>query len=110
MPAAALLTKEKIDPDTYFNKQVYAGSHDALVLSVLNGTVDAGATFSNDPEGKEGSWHQYLKNPADRAKIKMIYITDPIPGDTFSTTEKFAKQNPAMVEKTKQLLIDMAKD
>src|SRR5690606_3655883 len=28
VPKAALITKKKIDPDSFFNKEVYAGSHD----------------------------------------------------------------------------------
>ncbi|RYZ94363.1 MAG: phosphate/phosphite/phosphonate ABC transporter substrate-binding protein, partial [Proteobacteria bacterium] len=107
VPKATLITKEHIDPDTYFKRQVYAGSHDALVLSVLNGTVDAGATFANDASGKVGSWHQYLKSEADQKKLKMIYVSDPIPGDTFSTTESFAKAKPELVEKTVKMLNEM---
>ncbi|RZA09510.1 MAG: phosphate/phosphite/phosphonate ABC transporter substrate-binding protein [Proteobacteria bacterium] len=107
VPKATLITKEHIDPDTYFKRQVYAGSHDALVLSVLNGTVDAGATFANDAAGKVGSWHQYLKSEADQKKLKMIYVSDPIPGDTFSTTESFAKAKPELVEKTVKMLTEM---
>ena len=110
MPKAALQKKENINADSFFNKQIYAGSHDALVLAVLNGTVDAGATFSNDPEGKEGSWHQYLKTPEEKAKIKMIYITDPIPGDTMAAAGKFAAAHPDLVEKTKRLLTEMGND
>jgi phosphonate transport system substrate-binding protein len=107
IPRATLLLKEKIEADSFFGKQVYAGSHDALVLAVLNGTVHAGATFSNDPEGKDGSWHQYLKSPAEQQKIKMIYVSDPIPGDTLATTEKFDKAHPELVAKTVKLLGDM---
>lgn len=110
MPKAALQKKENINADAFFGKQIYAGSHDALVLAVLNGTVDAGATFSNDPEGKEGSWHQYLKSEQEKAKIKMIYITDPIPGDTLAVTGKFASAHADIVEKTKKLLAEMGSE
>lgn len=107
IPKAALITKKKIDPDTFFGKQVYAGSHDALVLSVLNGTVDAGATFVNDTEGKDGAWHQFLKSAADRERIKMVFVSDAIPGDTMATTEKFYKARPDIVDKTVKILTDM---
>jgi len=109
VPKASLITKAKIDPEKFFNKQVYAGSHDALVLSVLNGTVDAGATFSNDDKGEEGSWHQFLKTDEDRKKIKAVHISDPIPGDTLTTTVKFANANKELVEKTIKLLSGMDK-
>jgi phosphonate transport system substrate-binding protein len=110
VPKAALITKKKIDPDTFFGKQVYGGSHDAVVLSVLNGTVDAGATFVNDTKGEDGAWHQFLKTPEDRKKIKMVFVSDPIPGDTLATTEKFEKAHPEIVAKTVKLLGEMGKN
>lgn len=109
IPKASLITKKKIDPDTFFGKQVYAGSHDALVLSVLNGTVDAGATFVNDQKGEDGAWHQFLKTEEDRKKIKMVYVSDAIPGDTMATTKKFAKENKALVDKSVKIFQDMGK-
>ena len=110
IPKAALMKKEGIDPDTYFGKQVYAGSHDALVLAVLNGTVDAGATFVNDTEGKDGAWHQFLKTPEDQKKLKMIFVSDAIPGDTMATTKKFADGHRELVEKTVKILGEMGGD
>lgn len=110
VPKAALITKKKIDADTFFGKQVYAGSHDALVLAVLNGTVDAGATFVNDLKGEDGAWHQFLKTPEDRKKIKMVFISDLIPSDTMATTEKFMKEHKEIVDKTVKLLSEMGKN
>ncbi len=110
VPKAALMTKKKIQPDSFFGKQVYAGSHDALVLAVLNGTVDAGATFVNDTKGEDGAWTQFLKTEADRKKIKMIFVSDPIPGDTMATTNKFATEHKEIVDKTTKILADMGKN
>lgn len=110
IPKAALITKKKIDPDKFFGKQVYAGSHDALVLAVLNGTVDAGATFVNDTKGEDGAWHQFLKTEADRKKIKMVFVSDAIPGDTMATTEKFNKEHKDIVDKTVKILGEMGKN
>jgi phosphonate transport system substrate-binding protein len=110
VPKASLITKGKVDPDKHFAKQVYAGSHDALVLSVLNGTVDAGATFSNDAKGEDGAWTQFLKSDEDRKKIRVVYVTDPIPGDTMATTKKFIAANKELVDKTTKLLAEMGKN
>lgn len=110
IPKAALITKKKIDPDTFFGRQVYAGGHDALVLAVLNGTVDAGATFVNDTKGEDGSWHQFLKTKDEQKRIKMIFVSDPIPGDTMATTNKFAKEHKDIVDKTTKLIVDMGKN
>jgi phosphonate transport system substrate-binding protein len=103
-PKASLMAKKKIDPDTFFGRQVFAGSHDALVLSVVNGTVDAGATFANDAEGKDGAWTQFLKTEEDRKKIRVLYVTEPITGDTMATSKKLASLHPAIVQKTVEVL------
>ena len=110
IPKASLITKKHIDADTFFHRQIFAGAHDALVLAVLNGTVDAGATFVNDQEGKDGSWHLFLKNPADQKKIKMIFVSDGIPSDTFATTKKLLKEEPELVKKTVATLTEMHKN
>ena len=107
IPKAALLTKKKLNLDTYFSKQVYAGSHDAVVLAVLNGTVDAGATWVNDPRGDDGAWHLYLKTPAEQKKVRMVFVSDPIPNETMATTGKFARAQPALVASTVKLLKEM---
>ncbi len=105
-PKASLINKLKIDPDQFFGKQVFAGSHDALVLSVLNGTVDAGATFSNDAKGADGAWTQYLKGE-DLAKIKVVHVTEPIPGDTMTSSKKFMDEHPAIVDQTVKMMLSL---
>lgn len=105
-PKANLMKKKKLDPDKFFGKQVFSGAHDALVLAVLNGTVDAGATFCNGPLGEDGAWLQYL-TPADAKKIRILFVTDPIPGDTMATSKKFAKDNKVIVDKTVAMLKEM---
>jgi ABC-type phosphate/phosphonate transport system substrate-binding protein len=77
---------------------------------VVNGTVDSGATFANDPEGKDGAWTQFLKTPEDQKKIKVVYVTEPITGDTMATTNKFYKEHKDIVDKTVAMLGEMGKD
>lgn len=107
-PKAALIEAGK-DPDTFFSKQVFAGSHDALLLSIINGTTKAGATFSDDAEGKSGAWTQLLKD-ADKTKIRAIFVTKPIPGDTLSTSNYFQKTNPEVVKKVTDTLVSFKDD
>ncbi|MGE4233726.1 MAG: phosphate/phosphite/phosphonate ABC transporter substrate-binding protein [Bacteriovoracia bacterium] len=92
-----------IDPDTFFSRQIYAGGHDALVLAVANKTVDAGATYSDDPKGEQAAWTQHLKKDMSK-KIKVLMMSKPIPIDTFATTEKFQKEHPEIVEKVNETL------
>lgn len=109
-PKAMLKVKKKIDADSFFGRQVFAGAHDAVVLAVYNGTVDAGATFVNDTKGEEGAWHFFLKSEADKKKIRMIFVSDPIPGETISTSKKFMAENKELVKEFTKALGEMGAD
>lgn len=109
IPKAAMKSELKIDPDKFFSKQIFAGAHDSLVLSVVNGTVDAGATFAHDAKGTGGSWSQFFKGP-EKDKIKVLYVTPAIPGDTLATTSKFAAKYPELVKKVNDILMHMHED
>ncbi|MDB5035998.1 MAG: ABC-type phosphonate transport system periplasmic component [Chlorobi bacterium] len=84
-PKAALM-EAGIDPEHFFGRQTFAGGHDAVILSVINGTIAAGATFANDTNGIDGSWTQ-LGNGAYRTKIRPIFFSGPIPGDNLATSQ-----------------------
>ena len=60
------------DPKTLFREVVFAGSHDAAMRALVNGHVDAIASFDLAPE-------QYLKDPAERERIIFIAETPAIP-------------------------------
>ena len=72
-----------IDPVRDFKQVIYSGGHDATVLAVLNGKVDAGATYANSPDNQDTAWMRYLKNPEDAAKIIAIAFSEPIPADNL---------------------------
>jgi phosphonate transport system substrate-binding protein len=95
-PRAAMISAG-IAPDDYFSNQTFAGKHDAAVLSVLNGSVDAAATFANDDQNVSGAWTQFLE--ADQAaELTAIFYTEPIPGDTFSVSKTFQEQYPELTQ------------
>jgi len=87
----AELTMAGINPDDFFAKSTFAGAHDAAVLSVLNGSVDAAATFANDAENKSGAWTQFLDED-EASQLTSIFYSRPIPGDTFSVSKEFAAE------------------
>jgi phosphonate transport system substrate-binding protein len=60
------------DPKTFFRDVVFAGSHDAGMRALLNGHVDALASFDMARE-------QYLTDPAERERIAYVAETPPIP-------------------------------
>src|SRR5439155_1003315 len=60
------------DPKTFFREVMFAGAHDAAMRALLNGHVDAIASFDMARE-------QYLTDPAEREKIAFVAETAPIP-------------------------------
>jgi phosphonate transport system substrate-binding protein len=73
-----LLVKEGLvrdrDPKTFFKESIFAGGHDAALLGVLNGSVDAAAAFDEAPE-------RILKDPTKAARFRHIAETPRIPND-----------------------------
>ncbi|MFN8671410.1 MAG: phosphate/phosphite/phosphonate ABC transporter substrate-binding protein [Candidatus Sericytochromatia bacterium] len=100
-----LLLENNIKPDTDFSNIIYSGTHDAVVLSILNKKVDAGATFSEDKEGKKGSWRKYLK-PEEAEQLKIVGISDPIPSDNICVSESLDTKT---VEDLSNSLINFSK-
>jgi len=74
-PMALLIQRGLVknrDPRSFFREVVFAGAHDAAMRALLNGHVDAIASFDLARE-------QYLKDPAERERIVVIAETPPIP-------------------------------
>lgn len=98
-PKAALIGAG-IDPDAHFRRQTFAGGHDAVLLSVINGTIAAGATYANDSAGSSGSWTQ-LGEGKFEGKIRPIFFSSPIPGDNIATSQYMLDTHPEIVERVK---------
>ena len=60
------------DPKSFFKEVVFSGAHDASMRALLNGHVDAIASFDMARE-------QYLKDPAERERLVFVAETEPIP-------------------------------
>ncbi|MGH7824763.1 MAG: phosphate/phosphite/phosphonate ABC transporter substrate-binding protein, partial [Candidatus Binatia bacterium] len=78
-----MLHERGIDPARDFKQILYSGGHDATVLAVLNGKVDAGATYANSADSKDTAWMRYLKDPDDQKQIRAIAFSEPIPADNL---------------------------
>lgn len=78
-----MLKAHGIDPVRDFKQVLYSGGHDATVLAVFNGKVDAGATYANFPDSTDTAWMRYLKDPEDVKKIRAIAFSEPIPADNL---------------------------
>lgn len=96
-----------IDPVRDFKQILYSGGHDATVLAVLNGKVDAGATYANSPDGDDTAWMRYLKNPEDVNKIRAIAFSDPIPADNLVINGNL---DEAIAKKVEEIFLQLSGD
>lgn len=96
-----------LDPVRDFKQILYAGGHDATVLAVLNGRVDAGATYANSPEGDDSAWMRYLRNSDDAKKIHAIAFSEPIPADNLVINGNL---DPVIAKKVEDAFIRLSRD
>ncbi len=85
------------DPKTFFREVVFAGSHDAGMRALLNGHVDALASFDLARE-------QYLKDPAERERIAWVAETPEIPEAGLAAREGL---DPATVARVRAALLQL---
>ena len=84
------------DPKTFFREVVFAGAHDAGMRALLNGHVDALASFDMARE-------QYLGDPAERERIVVVAETPEIPEAGIAARDgldaaTFAKVRAALLQ------------
>ena len=96
-----------IDPVRDFKQVLYSGGHDATVLAVLNGKVDAGATYANSPDGNDTAWMRYLKDPEDVKKIHAIAFSEPIPADNLVINGNL---DESIAQKVKESFLELSRD
>ena len=77
-----LLLSKGFEPKTFFGKSVFAGSHNAVVLSIYKGEVDGGAAYDGSRVAVAKSYPDVFE------KIKVIAYTKEIPNDTVSVRKE----------------------
>jgi phosphonate transport system substrate-binding protein len=83
------------DPKTFFKDAMFAGTHEAALLALLNGSVDAVASFDLAPQ-------QYLKEKERVERITHVAETAPIPEAGMCVREGL---DPALVRKITESLM-----
>ncbi|KGN02605.1 chemotaxis protein [Clostridium novyi A str. 4570] len=83
--AKHILKLNNLDPDRIFNKSYFLGSHDNVINAILNGEVDAGATYDEALENarKEGV-------PVE--DLVILAKSDNIPKDAIAVNKKMPKE------------------
>ncbi|MFQ5672305.1 MAG: phosphate/phosphite/phosphonate ABC transporter substrate-binding protein [Nitrospinales bacterium] len=95
-----LIASRGYDPRTFFSKSVFAGSHNAVILSVMKSEVDAGATYDDARSAIAGNFPQVFE------KVKVIAYTQEIPNDTVCARKGL---DSAIRQKVKKGLIEISK-
>jgi phosphonate transport system substrate-binding protein len=91
-PMVTLIKKGLVtnrDPKSFFKDAMFAGTHEAALLALLNGSVDAVASFDLAPQ-------QYLKEKERVERITHVAETDPIPEAGMCVREGL---DPGLVKK-----------
>jgi phosphonate transport system substrate-binding protein len=97
-PMVLLITRglvKKGDPKSFFREVLFAGAHDAGMRALLNGHVDALASFDMARE-------QYLTDPVERERIVWIAETAAIPEAGIAAR---AGLEPAMFARVREALL-----
>ncbi len=67
----------KIEPETFFSKVVYTGSHENAIIALQQGTVDVAANWWND-EQESNLQRMARKNMAKAEDFRIIYKSEQI--------------------------------
>lgn len=95
-----LLLSKGLNPDRLFAQSRFAGSHNAVILSVLKGEVDAGATYDDARAAVAKTYPEVF------SKLRVIAYTQDIPNDTVSARKDL---DPVLKQKIKNGLMRLSK-
>jgi len=85
------------DPKTFFREALFAGAHDAALLALLNGTVDAAAVFDDAPQ-------RLLPDKVRAAELLVVAESAPIPNDGVCARQGLEAD---LVERLTQALLSL---
>ena len=72
-----VLNQMKIEPETFFSKVVYTGSHENAIIALQQGTVDIAANWWND-EQESNLQRMARKNMAKAEDFRIIFKSEQI--------------------------------
>jgi phosphonate transport system substrate-binding protein len=77
------LNKMKINPETFFSKVTYTGSHENAVLALQQGTVDVAANWWN-ADTDSNLTRMANKNLVKKDDFRIVYKSDLIPNSPYA--------------------------
>lgn len=96
----SLVLSQGYNPDKFFSKSVFAGSHNAVILSVLKGEVAGGATYDDARAAVAKIYPEVFD------KLRVIAYTKDIPNDTVTARKDL---DPVLKKRIKEGLMKIAK-
>ncbi|MCA1753964.1 MAG: phosphate/phosphite/phosphonate ABC transporter substrate-binding protein [Spirochaeta sp.] len=100
--ARQILKQEGLDPDTMFGSAVFCGSHDHVIRDVLNGDIDAGATYDEAYANAES-----FGLPVHR--LAVIARTQDIPRDSIAARPEVPEELRTRVRESFLAFSDFAR-
>lgn len=85
-----------LDPENIFSQVTFAGSHDLVILGVLNGEFDAGATYNE-------AYEKMQKSGTDVSGINIISTTGNIQKDAIAFSESM---NPERLQALREAFVN----
>ncbi|MBF0224930.1 MAG: phosphate/phosphite/phosphonate ABC transporter substrate-binding protein [Desulfobacterales bacterium] len=96
----AMLIKQGKDPDLFFNKTIFAGSHDKVIKNVLDGKVDGGATY-------DGAFKLASQQGIPTNQLVILSETEPIPYDAYTARKDLPI---VIIKKVQEFFLSLSKD
>jgi len=96
----SLLLSKGVDPKDFFKRSVFVGSHNAVVLSILKGEVDGGASYDDARAAVAKNFPEVFE------KVKIVSYTQNIPNDVVTVRKNL---DPELKQKIKEGLKYLAK-
>ena len=94
----ALLRQMSIEPDAFFAQTVFAGSHSRLIDMVLDGQVDAGATFS-------AAYKRAASEHPQGRHLRILAKTGRVPLDAFCASPRLAQ---SLIDALRTALLELS--
>lgn len=93
----AMIVEQGKQPETFFSENIFLGSHDRVIDAVLDGTVDAGATYSEAMDAARGRG----LNVQD---LTILAQTESIPKDAIAIRPGLDRE---LLVRIKQAFVEM---
>jgi phosphonate transport system substrate-binding protein len=100
------LSKMGIDPETFFGKVVYTGSHENAVIALQQGTVDVAANWWND-ENESSLMRMDRKRMARYADFRIVFKSDRIANAPMAVLADMPADLKARI---KSVVLNVARD